>query len=230
MHNRLKSALAAMALGMLVQAPAHSAELFTYNNGLSCPSLSVGCAIFTNGNLVEPSQGYGAIPGFDSEFARGTAITASLNGMPAHTTVSIDFLLAVIDSWDGLGGGFGPDIFEVKVDGVTVFSAGYDIFDAADQSLVRGTQLAYNVPLGFGSWNDAAYDMASVAALHDIPHSASDMIVEFLFPNSQGIDDESFALENLRISANVSGVPEPSTLALLGLGLAGLAATRRRKQ
>ncbi len=228
MKNTFKSVLAAVALGVFAQAPAHSAVLFSFNGGLSCSTL-VSCSISTNGNLSEGSQGYAAIAGFDSSFARGTTIVANLNGMAAHTTVSIDFLLAVIDRWNGLTGGTAPDIFEVKVDGVTVFSAGYDNVDPNDQSPVRGTQLAYNLPLGFNaSFNDAAYDMASVAALHDIPHSASDMVVQFLFANSQRIDDASFALENLRISANVAAVPEPTVLALLGLGLAGLAFSRRR--
>ena len=228
MKTYLKSSLAALAVGLLAHAPAESAVVFTYQNGLSCGTLS-SCSIGTNGNLSEPSQVYSTVAGFDSQFARGTAITVSLNGLPTHTTVGIDFLLAVIDSWDGLTGGFSPDIFEVKVDGTTVFSAGYDIFDAADQSPVRGTQLAYNVPLGFSSnWNDAAYDMASVAALQGIAHSASTMSVEFLFANSQGIDDESFAVENLRISVDSVSVPEPSAIALFGLALSGFAFARRK--
>jgi hypothetical protein len=45
-------------------------------------------------------------------------------------------------------------------------------------------------------------------------------------------DVESGLLENRSsaFSATAFRVPEPGTLTLLGLGLAGLAATRRRKQ
>lgn len=230
MKSLLKSALAAFALMILAQAPAQSAVVYSFNNALSCSALSGGCSIATDSNLLEPSQGYSSLAGFDSQFARGTSITAQLWGMPTHTSVSIDFLLAVIDSWDGLtGAAAGPDVFEVKVDGVTVFSAGYDIFNAGDQSPILGTQLAYNVQLGFSGWNDAAYDMASVAALHGIAHSAANMTVQFLFANSQGLSDESFAIENLRISVPSNGVPEPSILALLALGLAGIGFSRRRR-
>jgi len=43
--------------------------------------------------------------------------------------------------------------------------------------------------------------------------------------NSRGFDNVS-----LTVTGQAPGAPEPGTLALLGLGLAGLAATRRRKQ
>jgi len=52
-----------------------------------------------------------------------------------------------------------------------------------------------------------------------------------LFVNDDvGADTGSIRSWRLNITTNGSTVPEPGTFALLGLGLAGLAATRRRKQ
>ena len=70
--------------------------------------------------------------------------------------------------------------------------------------------------------------MSSVAALHGIAHSASSVQIKFLFANSQGLDDESFGVDQLKIHVDGAQVPEPSVLGLLGLGLARLVTARRR--
>ena len=48
----------------------------------------------------------------------------------------------------------------------------------------------------------------------------------------QGLGDEGWGLENIVISASVdsgqSQVPEPATLALMGLGLAGIGWRRKK--
>jgi hypothetical protein len=51
-----------------------------------------------------------------------------------------------------------------------------------------------------------------------------------LFFEGVGGDNVGAILDNVVLRENRAAVPEPATLALLGLGLAGLAATRRRQQ
>ncbi|NIM95690.1 MAG: hypothetical protein GTO18_18475, partial [Anaerolineales bacterium] len=98
---------------------------------------------------TEPVQGYDGIgsPGnsFGGLFLRNTSgggepprtpgspTTLTLTGLPPHISVDINFLLAIIDSWDGSEPGEDPggcldchpDIFTVTVDGVTVFSEAF---------------------------------------------------------------------------------------------------------
>lgn len=153
------------------------------------------------------------------------ATSLTLVDLPAHDTLDIDFLLGIIDSWDGIGGAPGPDGFAVIVDGVTVFerifavqSGSSNYTPPAGGLLSSGTQLGYN-----GSYLDQAFDMSLESSL-TVAHSAPTAVIQFVAtgPGWQGGLDESWAIDNLRVTA----IPAPGAIALLGL--AGVAGRRRR--
>ena len=137
-----------------------------------------------------------------------TATTLTLTNLPAHNSLSIHFLLAIIDSWNGSN-----DRFTVTLDGVNVFSntfrnnntgqgypfpAGTLIFRAQE---VAGTS-------GTNAFRDSGYDMSREASFRDIPHTASTATITFFASggNWDGGDDESWALENLEVTVSPAPV------------------------
>ncbi len=199
-------------------------------------------------------QGYSGIGGFLGNFLRsGGTETLTLNGLPAHTSVTVNFMFAAIDSWDGFVNA-GPDFFNVTVDGASVFSETFDNsiglgdqgFDPANAT---GARLSYGSNLGFtvgGPYNDAAYDMSVLPAFSEIPHSASSLTVSW-FANGAGWqgnadrNDESWAIDAVEIIVDAidtkppppkdNPIPEPVTAGLTFMSLGALTvATRRRRK
>lgn len=178
----------------------------------------------TLAGAAEPVQGYAGLGQagnqFGGKFWRNTTTgnpaqrtRLILSGVPAHRSINVRFLLAIIDSWDGSTGGASPDYFNVAVNGVPGFSKTFDIFNLSDQSYVAppGGQLTYNTQRGFnGSYNDAAYDMGLDPVFAGIPHSASILAIDFFASGGgwQGGNDESWAIENLEVLISDVG-PEP---------------------
>lgn len=181
-------------------------------------------AEFSGAGAVEGTQGYASY-GFGQQFLRndtlGSPSILTLTNLPAHTSISIDLLLAAIDSWDSTNGNPSPDFFNISVDDVSVFQA---TFANTSGSNSYGPLLVDNAGLGFSSYLDDAADLSTEALLHNIPHTASTVVIKFYASGAgwQGGSDESWAIDNLSVTV----VPAPGAAAM---GLLGLAALRRRR-
>ncbi|MDD1615526.1 MAG: putative rhizobiocin/RTX toxin and hemolysin-type calcium-binding protein, partial [Methylococcaceae bacterium NSP1-2] len=159
---------------------------------------------------IESVQGYTA-DGFSGNFLRNDSgghgiaanpTTLTLTNLPTHNVIDINFLLALIDSWDGANG---PDFFNVNVDGVSVLQI--TSANAYSSVTYNGNQLGSLSNLGFNSgiygkdyWKDVAFDMSSESRL-TTAHTASTATIQFFASGSgwQGGMDESWAIENLQV-------------------------------
>ena len=167
---------------------------------------------------TEPAQGYSGVGSFGGDFLRNTTggepigtsgepTRLTLTKLPRHSSVNINFLLAIIDSWDGsLPGGCTtchPDVFNVRVDGIAVFGESFG-FNGPTFVPPLGVLLAIS-PLGFNSdFDDAVYDMGLNPTFDNIPHTARTLTIEWFADGAgwQGGDDESRAIDNLEIILN----------------------------
>lgn len=191
-------------------------------------------------------QGYNGLGPAGNQFggnflrsATGNTVTLSLTGLPTHDTISLEFLFAAIDSLDGTGTFPAGDFFKIVFDGVTLFSESFANATASQiQSYVPpvGVELARHIDLGFsgpgGFFTDSAYNLGADPRFANFAHTGSTATIEFFIfgEGNQSLDDESWAMDNLRVSVTTrAAVPEPASLALLGIGIAGLAIMRRRK-
>ena len=128
--------------------------------------------------------------------------------LPPHATLTISFDLATIGSWDGVG-----DFFRVSLDGVTEFN---ETFAAAFLSSGEfGTRVQTFGPnlgnppatgaseintLGF-FWNALPADAVYNITLGPIPHTAGTAVFNFFGAGLGGMNDESWAIDNVEVHA-----------------------------
>jgi Ca2+-binding RTX toxin-like protein len=153
----------------------------------------------------DPSNG-GAVP--------QTPTVLTLTNLPAHTSVDVNFLLAMIGSWNSASDNQGPDFFNVLVNGVSVFNENFRNFAPfpASQGYVSppGTLLTPNLADLFTAAsipvdnNDTAYNMSLEPAFNDIPHTSSTLTVEWFADGAgfEGQDNESWAIDNVEVVLN----------------------------
>jgi hypothetical protein len=124
--------------------------------------------------------------------------------------MSLRFLGAIVDSWDGDGCFAGPDLFNVTVDGHPILSDVFENSGCGIQTYVPppGVELARRLDLGFSVgdpfYMDSAYDFGLDPAFQTVPHSASTVTIDWFASGDvwQGDADESWAIDNVEVILN----------------------------
>lgn len=242
-----KACLIAVLLACLVPAGAMADTLIAYFNNFDVtPTVAPGVSAALSGvTTIEGVQGYvGLGPSgnqFGGNFLRNTSTgnpaeytTLTLTGLPAHTSVNINFLLGIIDSWDGYGNNYGPDAFNVTVGGVSVFSQVFAMQSNGTMTYIppSGVLLSSSSNLiAEISYPDGAYNMYLEPAFQNIAHTGNSLTISWFASGDrwQGGGDESWAIDNVQVGLN-NPVPLPPSVLLLGTGLLGLGAVGWRRK
>ena len=174
-------------------------------------------------------------------------VSLTLDGIPNHNQITVTFDLYVIGSWDGIEPNAGPDVFGLaEAGGPTRLQT---TFSNVDFSQYPDYRQSYPDPypglmthpgktgasevntLGYAStgsvWGDAVYTLSFT-----FPHATTSLQLNFFSalttPEPGDPNWELWGLDNVRVEYQT--VPEPASIAVLGLGTVGLFIAARRRR
>jgi hypothetical protein len=234
----------------LSASTAHAVPLLVYSNDFDNPEAFAGGTTggFSGVAATTPNlSGYVGLGAAGNQFGGNwienqtnppLKTTLTLNNLPAHSSITLGFLLGIIRSWDSTDGFCcGPDLFNVDIDGVSVFIDTYNNALGTINNTLGLTDIGGGkTNKGGNFFSDQAFDATGFAGYTNLAHTASTLVIDFYASGAgwQGGGDESFSVDNVRVTVNTrprpSAVAEPGTLGLLGLGLLGLGAAYRRRK
>jgi len=136
-------------------------------------------------------------------------ISLTLQNLPAHDFLCIEFDLYIIESWDGGHPKWGNDRFGVRLDGAQVMldsfghwrfgtradGANFDQTYGPNALNQAGTGTSERNTLGYDKWGNQVHPIS----LCNLEHTASSATVEFFGLGLQSLNDESWGMDNLTI-------------------------------
>lgn len=143
------------------------------------------------------------------------------DGGETHVVYTLEFDFYAIDSWDGDGTHNGPDRFDVRANADTIFSETFA--NTHEYQSFRRPDVG-PAPLGYLTWEDSIYRDISIS--YELPDGATSMHLTFVGSGLQGVNDESWGIDNVEVRYQV--IPAPASLATAAAGLLMMGRPRRR--
>ncbi|MGD0784974.1 MAG: hypothetical protein ABR969_04100 [Sedimentisphaerales bacterium] len=162
---------------------------------------------------------------FLGQFSDDDAVSLSLNNLSAHNSVTIAFDLYVIQSWDGTSSDYGPDTWQLSVDNGpvllnTTFSNTGDDGHMQSYSGSNSSGGEYDAQTGASEINTLGYEFYGDSVYNlsfTFNHTGDSLKLNFAGFGLQGVDDESWGLDNVTVSTASIFIPEPSTVAIFAV-------------